>query len=41
MGKLERAFNNSEEISELIHKLSETFDVDLMIEITTEYISIR
>ncbi|REC63680.1 hypothetical protein DRF65_02910 [Chryseobacterium pennae] len=37
--KLNSAFNNSEEIPELIQKLSETFDIDLMIEITTEYIS--
>lgn len=37
--KLGSAFNNSEEIPELIQKLSETFDIDLMIEITTEYIS--
>ncbi|BAP31482.1 uncharacterized protein CHSO_2445 [Chryseobacterium sp. StRB126] len=37
--KLSSAFNNSEEIPELLQKLSETFDIDLMIEITTEYIS--
>lgn len=37
--KLGNAFNNSEEIPELIRTLSKTYDIDLMIEIITEYIS--
>jgi len=37
--KLDSPFGNSEEVPELIEKLAETADIDLLVEITTEYIT--
>ncbi|MGE8380559.1 MAG: hypothetical protein ACN6PN_19475 [Sphingobacterium sp.] len=38
-GKLGSPFGNSEEVPELIEKLIETAEIDLLVEITTEYIT--